>query len=72
MGKTISVRIFPDGTVQAETHGIKGKKCNNYLKVIEEILQAKTVNSEYTDEYYQTEEQIVDIKGKVIQQNKIE
>lgn len=52
----IVVRIFPDGRIQAETKGIKGEKCTNYIKVLEEILRARTVESAYTEEFYETEQ----------------
>lgn len=52
----IVVRIFPDGRIQAETKGIKGEKCTNYIKVLEEILRAQTVESAYTEEFYETEQ----------------
>ncbi len=55
MDKKINIRIFPDGTVQAEVEGIKGKKCTDYIKIIEELLEAETVDSDYTSEYYETE-----------------
>lgn len=55
MDKKINIRIFPDGTVQAEVEGIKGKKCTDYIKIIEEILESETVDSDYTSEYYETE-----------------
>ena len=55
MEKKIQIRIFPDGTVQAEIDGIKGKACRNYIKIIEDLLEAKTVDSNYTPEYYETE-----------------
>ena len=60
MAKRIQVQIFPDGRVQAETQGIKGKKCTEYIKVLEEILEAETIESEYTDEYYVTEHSTVE------------
>lgn len=55
MDKKINIRIFPDGTVQAEVEGVKGKKCTDYIKIIEELLEAETVDSDYTPEYYESE-----------------
>lgn len=60
MTRRIQVQIFPDGRIQAETQGIKGKKCTEYIKVLEEILEAETVDSEYTSEYYATEDVTVE------------
>ncbi|MCM3443108.1 DUF2997 domain-containing protein [Metabacillus halosaccharovorans] len=56
MEEKIVVRIFPDGRIQAETKGIKGEKCTNYMKVLEEILSARTLESTYTEEFYETEQ----------------
>ncbi|AWI04592.1 DUF2997 domain-containing protein [Clostridium drakei] len=60
MTKRIKVQIFEDGTVQAEVAGVKGKKCTNYIKILEDILAAETVDSDYTKEYYETEKVILD------------
>lgn len=51
--KRVNVRIFPDGRIEAETHGIKGKECTEYIRVLEELLEAETVDSSYTAEYYE-------------------
>ncbi|ACA43680.1 DUF2997 domain-containing protein [Clostridium botulinum] len=55
MTKQIKLRIYPDGIVQAEVEGIKGKKCTNYISIIENLLEAKVADSEYTSEYYEEE-----------------
>ena len=54
MGK-MKIRLFPDGTIQMETEGIKGKKCTDYAKVLERLADAKIYNLEHTEEYYQPE-----------------
>lgn len=56
MGKNIRIQIFPDGRIQAEVNGIKGKKCTDYIRILEEILGAETIDSSYTPEYYESEE----------------
>ncbi len=53
MTKQITIRVFPDGRIESETHGIKGKDCLKYIKEIEQLTGAKTVHSEFTDEYHQ-------------------
>jgi hypothetical protein len=55
MKKQIQVKITPEGKIEAVTLGIKGKKCTDYIAVLEKLLEARTESSEYTDEYYQTE-----------------
>lgn len=54
MGK-MKIRLFPDGTIQMETEGIKGKRCMDYAKVLAKLADAKISGIEKTDEYYQTE-----------------
>lgn len=51
--KHLIIKISPDGTINAETKGIKGKECAKYLSVLSEMLEADIVNSEYTPEYYE-------------------
>ena len=55
MKKSIKIEIFSDGTIQAETQGIKGKKCIDYIKILEEVLEAKTTDSDHTPEYNEKE-----------------
>ncbi len=53
--KQITLRILPDGKVQAETHGIKGKACLNYIAILEQLTGARTVDSDFTAEYREAE-----------------
>ncbi|WP_426506286.1 DUF2997 domain-containing protein [Dactylosporangium sp. McL0621] len=49
--KRIVVTVAEDGTVSAETLGITGSKCLDYVEVLEDLLGAQTVHSEYTREF---------------------
>ena len=49
----IKIRICQDGLVYAETKGIKGKACSDYAKVIEQLTDARILEKEFTEEYYQ-------------------
>lgn len=53
--KKFIIRLSPDGKIQAEVEGIKGKSCRDYIKILEEVLNAQTIDSEPTDEYYEPE-----------------
>lgn len=55
MATRIQLHIYPDGLVQADVQGIKGKKCAQYIRILEEILEAEAVDSAYTPEYYEPE-----------------
>ncbi|MFS0646960.1 DUF2997 domain-containing protein [Siminovitchia sp. 179-K 8D1 HS] len=57
--KKIRIKITEDGEIRAETIGIKGKDCLEYIKLLEELLDAETVDSNYTEEYFQMEIQSV-------------
>lgn len=49
--KQIQIRIYPDGQIKAETHGIKGKQCMKYIKEVEKLTDAVTIDSDFTPEY---------------------
>lgn len=57
--KQIQIKICPDGKIEAKTLGMQGQECTQYIKILEELLQAKTVESNYTDAYYQEQTQEV-------------
>ncbi|MGG4145496.1 DUF2997 domain-containing protein [Paenibacillus algorifonticola] len=54
--KQIRVRIYPDGRIEADVMGIKGKGCTDYISILEQLLDAETIDSEYTAEYYESEQ----------------
>ena len=54
MGK-LKIKLLPDGTIEMETQGIKGKKCLDYAKVLEQLADAKTEKLTKTDDYYHDE-----------------
>ena len=51
----INIRIFPDGRVQGDVQGVQGKKCTNYIKIIEDLVDGQTDESDYTEEFYEHE-----------------
>lgn len=56
MIKKIKLKISPDGQVQAEVLGFRGRRCADYISVLEELLDAEAIDSERTPEYYLEEE----------------
>ncbi|MBM4394569.1 MAG: DUF2997 domain-containing protein [Deltaproteobacteria bacterium] len=52
-GHEIEIDIKPDGTFSFGVKGVKGKKCKELTKFLEEL--GDTINSETTSEYYQEE-----------------
>ncbi len=54
MSKSLIVKICPDGKIEAKVEGFKGNECCKYINILEELLDAETVDSEYTEEFYNT------------------
>ena len=59
MAKQLIIKIRPDGTVESQTKNIKGKACEKYISVLEKMTDGKTIDSDYTPEFYETENYIV-------------
>ncbi|API92533.1 MULTISPECIES: DUF2997 domain-containing protein [Virgibacillus] len=53
--KKIKIKITDDCQIFAKTVGVKGQDCLAYIELLEQLLDAETVDSNYTEEYYQTE-----------------
>ena len=51
----IDIEIRKDGTVGFGVKGVKGKKCQEITKFLEETL-GEVLDVEYTSEYYQEED----------------
>ena len=54
--KQILIKIMPNGEIEAETKGMKGKTCLKYLSEIEKMTDAVTTDSKFTDEYLELEQ----------------
>jgi hypothetical protein len=64
--KRIQIEIGPDGRIFAKTIGIKGNSCLEYITFLEHLLQAKVVDSDYTEEYFETNLQISEQNKQII------
>ena len=69
MAKKLKIKLLPNGVVEMETVGIKGKKCMAYAKFMEEIANAKIFDQKLTDEYYQESEVIADNTQNLYEKN---
>lgn len=49
----IVVSIAPDGTIAAETFGMAGSECLDYVDVLEDLLDATAVHSEFTSAFHE-------------------
>ncbi len=50
----IVIHIGVDGSVRAETVGIKGPRCLESIELLEAMLDAETASSTFTHEYADT------------------
>ena len=50
---SIRIRIRPDGTIDAETQGLKGDACLPYISVLAEVCGAEVIDSAFTSEFYE-------------------
>jgi hypothetical protein len=67
MAHEIDIDIKPDGTFSFGVKGVKGKKCKELTKFLEEL--GDIMNQDNTSEFYQDEvqevaEKHIDIKAK--------
>ena len=54
--KQLKIKILPNGEIQMQTQGIKGKKCLDYIEMMKMLADIKIEKQELTDEYYEEEE----------------
>ena len=53
--KKIKIKLLPNGEIQMETIGIKGKKCLDYIEVLKKLTDAKITDTQFSQEYYESE-----------------
>ena len=63
MSKKLKIKLLPNGEIQMETVGIKGKKCLDYIEVFKKLVDAKITETQLSQEYYETESEIVDTEN---------
>ena len=55
MAKKLKIKLLPNGMIEMETIGVKGKKCLEYAKFMEKIANATIKEQNLTAEYYEEE-----------------
>ena len=58
MSKKLKIKLLPNGEIQMETIGIKGKKCLDYIEVLKKLVDAKITETQLSQEYYETESEV--------------
>ncbi|MCD7879607.1 MAG: DUF2997 domain-containing protein [Candidatus Gastranaerophilales bacterium] len=56
--KQLKIKLLPNGEIKMETVGVKGKKCLDYVEMLKLLADVKIQKQEYTNEYYEEEENI--------------
>ena len=59
MSKKMKIKLLPNGEIQMETIGVKGKKCLDYIEVLKKLVDVKIIDTQLTQEYYESETEIV-------------
>ena len=60
MGKQLKIKLLPNGEIQMETIGVKGKKCLDCVEVLKKLVDVKVTNLQLTNEYYETDDVIIE------------
>lgn len=58
MSKKMKIKLLPNGEIQMETIGVKGKKCLDYIEILKKLVDVKIADTKFTHEYYETETEI--------------
>lgn len=51
----VVVVVAPDGTVRAETHGVLGERCLDYVAILEDLIDGQVTQSSYTEDWNRQE-----------------
>lgn len=51
LNKKIEIRVSIEGKIKAETFGIFGPKCIDYVSILEDLLDATATESKFNDDY---------------------
>ena len=64
--KKLKIKLMPNGEIQMETLGVKGKKCLDYIEVLKKLVDVKITDTQLSQEYYETEIEIHESKRNEI------
>ncbi|CAL2085413.1 DUF2997 domain-containing protein [Tenacibaculum sp. 190524A05c] len=53
--KKIIIEITNSGAVKAKVEGVKGKRCLEYISVLEDLIEGETLEHELTHEFHENE-----------------
>ena len=58
MSKKLKIKLLPNGEIQMETVGIKGKKCLDYINVLKKLVDVNISETQYSQEYYEIDSEV--------------
>ena len=58
--KKLKIKLLPNGEIQMETHGVKGKKCLDYIDLLKKLVDVNITDTQLSQEYYETETEVID------------
>ena len=58
MSKKMKIKLLPNGEIQMETIGVKGKKCLDCVELLKKLVDIKVTKTQITQEYYETETEL--------------
>ena len=51
--KQLKIKLLPNGEIQMQTVGVKGKKCLDYVEMLKLPADVRIEKQELTNEYYE-------------------
>ncbi len=64
--KKMKIRLLPNGEIQMETIGVKGKKCLDYIEILKKLVDVKITDTQLSQEYYETDTEVVNSENAEI------
>ena len=49
MAKKMQIKLLPNGEIIMETHGVKGKKCLDYIEIFKKLVDVKIDDVKYSE-----------------------
>lgn len=66
MSKKLKIKLLPNGEIQMETVGIKGKKCLDYINVLKKLVDVNISETQYSQEYYEIDSEVTSVQNAEI------
>lgn len=66
MSKKLKIKLLPNGEIQMETVGIKGKKCLDYINVLKKLVNVNVSETQLSQEYYETDSEVTNTQNTEI------